>query len=290
VAISPLVALFNHSCVPNAVVVFPNGGMANDQRGMEVIALRDLEQGEEVRTRLDHDRPIGSCSDLTTNHNRSLLLTSMWHLHIISDIKNYSRRIISTVHVLRVSGRKRERSCLNGHYVIPLAVRRLEYQVQPGKFRIDGITLIIEVPIDMNTIGPVSVKCEPCGVSYQVDMNRFKSLVEFAEQLLQEDAHGLLGERLLVISPYSLFLTVFRLGDRYRRIPRFQDPIYNGRTFRIPPTFVVPVPTTLTITELAIVPTYPNSAGPASSGDGRQPVRCGRSSSSGLERHEGRLP
>jgi hypothetical protein len=149
---------------------------------------------------------------------------------------------------------------------------------------------MIEVRTDMNTIGAVSVKCEPCGVSYQIDMNRFKSLVEFAEQLLQEDAHGLLGECLRLISAGLVVHTEWRSGDRYRRIPRFQDPIDNGRTFRIPPTFVVPIPTTLTVTELAIVPTYPDPAGPASSGDGRQPVRCGRSSSSRLERHEGRLP
>jgi SET domain-containing protein len=44
VAISPVVAMANHSCEPNAVVVFPNGG-----RSMEVIAIRDIEPDEEVR-------------------------------------------------------------------------------------------------------------------------------------------------------------------------------------------------------------------------------------------------
>lgn len=48
VAISPLVALFNHSCEPTAVVVFPAGSLANDGKGMVVNALRDLEEGEEV--------------------------------------------------------------------------------------------------------------------------------------------------------------------------------------------------------------------------------------------------
>ena len=38
-----MVALANHSCEPNAVVVFPNGG-----RSMEVIAIRDIEPDEEV--------------------------------------------------------------------------------------------------------------------------------------------------------------------------------------------------------------------------------------------------
>lgn len=56
VASSPPIAMFNHSCEPNAVVVFPNGGEGRrkgagggDWRGMEVIALRDIEEGEEVR-------------------------------------------------------------------------------------------------------------------------------------------------------------------------------------------------------------------------------------------------
>jgi SET and MYND domain-containing protein len=43
VTISPNVALANHSCDPNAVVVFPDGG-----RRMEVVAIRDIAPGEEV--------------------------------------------------------------------------------------------------------------------------------------------------------------------------------------------------------------------------------------------------
>ena len=43
VAISPVVAMANHSCDPNAVVVFPNGG-----RCMELVAIRDIEPNEEV--------------------------------------------------------------------------------------------------------------------------------------------------------------------------------------------------------------------------------------------------
>jgi hypothetical protein len=38
-----MVAMANHSCEPNAVVVFPNGG-----RCMELIAIRDIEPNEEV--------------------------------------------------------------------------------------------------------------------------------------------------------------------------------------------------------------------------------------------------
>lgn len=45
VAIHPTAALFNHSCWPNAVVVFPEGGKG----GMHIVALRAIEEGEEVR-------------------------------------------------------------------------------------------------------------------------------------------------------------------------------------------------------------------------------------------------
>ncbi|EJT97670.1 hypothetical protein DACRYDRAFT_111714 [Dacryopinax primogenitus] len=48
VAISPLAALISHSCMPNAVVVFPTG--LGRRGGLEVIALRDLQPGEEVLT------------------------------------------------------------------------------------------------------------------------------------------------------------------------------------------------------------------------------------------------
>lgn len=44
VAISPQIALANHSCDPNAVVVFPDGG-----RGMTIVAIKDIQPGEEVR-------------------------------------------------------------------------------------------------------------------------------------------------------------------------------------------------------------------------------------------------
>ncbi|WOO84849.1 Histone-lysine N-methyltransferase ASHR1 [Vanrija pseudolonga] len=45
VATSPVCALFNHSCEPNAVVVFPRGG-----KDMQVVAISDIRPGEEVLT------------------------------------------------------------------------------------------------------------------------------------------------------------------------------------------------------------------------------------------------
>jgi len=46
--VSPLLAFLNHSCEPNAVVVFPNGGSANEGKSIELVALRDINEGEEV--------------------------------------------------------------------------------------------------------------------------------------------------------------------------------------------------------------------------------------------------
>ncbi|GAA5874153.1 hypothetical protein JCM16303_005755 [Sporobolomyces ruberrimus] len=55
VSISPLTALFNHSCTPNAVVVFPSfpspaSPLNSILKNMRVIAIRTIEEGEEVLT------------------------------------------------------------------------------------------------------------------------------------------------------------------------------------------------------------------------------------------------
>ncbi|GAA6049194.1 hypothetical protein JCM3770_003304 [Rhodotorula araucariae] len=50
VSISPLTALFNHSCAPNAVVVFPSFPTLASPRHMHVVAIRPIAAGEEVLT------------------------------------------------------------------------------------------------------------------------------------------------------------------------------------------------------------------------------------------------
>ncbi|GAA5964675.1 hypothetical protein JCM3765_004349 [Sporobolomyces pararoseus] len=63
VSISPLTALFNHSCRPNAVVVFPSfpspppsissassSPSTSTSKNMRVVAIRDIREGEEVLT------------------------------------------------------------------------------------------------------------------------------------------------------------------------------------------------------------------------------------------------
>ena len=48
---SPLVALINHSCDPNAVIVFPraNRDLLKHEPLMHVVALREINSDEEVR-------------------------------------------------------------------------------------------------------------------------------------------------------------------------------------------------------------------------------------------------
>ncbi|BGP57780.1 hypothetical protein JCM8202v2_005427 [Rhodotorula sphaerocarpa] len=52
VSICPLTALINHSCAPNAVVVFPSfpASGSNTSKHMAVVALRDIPAGEEILT------------------------------------------------------------------------------------------------------------------------------------------------------------------------------------------------------------------------------------------------
>ncbi|KAG6834370.1 hypothetical protein H0H93_010086 [Arthromyces matolae] len=50
-SVSPIVALINHSCEPNAVVVFPRSVSASTQEPfMQVIAIRPIEPNEEILT------------------------------------------------------------------------------------------------------------------------------------------------------------------------------------------------------------------------------------------------
>lgn len=39
-------AMFNHSCAPNAVVVFPEG--CGEEGGMKVVLIEDVAPGQEV--------------------------------------------------------------------------------------------------------------------------------------------------------------------------------------------------------------------------------------------------
>lgn len=47
-AIAPIGALVNHSCEPNVVIVFPRSGPKKDEPNLQVIAIREIQIGEEV--------------------------------------------------------------------------------------------------------------------------------------------------------------------------------------------------------------------------------------------------
>jgi SET domain len=52
-SVSPVVALINHSCDPNAVIVFPHvsASPTDEEPLMHVVALRSIEANEEVHSR-----------------------------------------------------------------------------------------------------------------------------------------------------------------------------------------------------------------------------------------------
>jgi len=54
-AICPVGALVNHSCEPNVVIVFPRSGPKKDEPNLQVIAIRDIQIGEEVCKKVSND-------------------------------------------------------------------------------------------------------------------------------------------------------------------------------------------------------------------------------------------
>jgi hypothetical protein len=79
VAISPEVAMFNHSCAPNAVVVFPEG--CGEEGGMKVVLIEDVAPGQEVRFQKD---TRGGANE----KNRYLRPISTSRFHGTSDVKS----------------------------------------------------------------------------------------------------------------------------------------------------------------------------------------------------------
>lgn len=47
-AVSPLLALVNHSCNPNAVLVFPSLSKPKDEPAMHLVCLQEIKPGDEV--------------------------------------------------------------------------------------------------------------------------------------------------------------------------------------------------------------------------------------------------
>jgi hypothetical protein len=57
VFVSPVVALINHACEPNAVVVFPSSGGESREARATVVAIREIKAGEEASAYISLMRP-----------------------------------------------------------------------------------------------------------------------------------------------------------------------------------------------------------------------------------------
>ncbi|KAH8079697.1 hypothetical protein HD553DRAFT_326416 [Filobasidium floriforme] len=160
-AVSPLLSFLNHSCEPNAVVVFPNGGAANEGKGMELVALRDIDSEEEVSTcYVDVASPY---------HMRQKELQETYHFDCRCSLCTITQ-----------AGKVDPRWALR-------------HPACGGPVQMPEIDATLMRP-DLSLKTDASVRCETCQESYTVDVERLNNLIEFSEQLLQEDAHGLLGD------------------------------------------------------------------------------------------------
>lgn len=52
----------------------------------------------------------------------------------------------------------------------------------------------MRVPDLKTARGSVAIECTSCATTWNVDVDKLAKVVEFAELLLQEEEHGLLGE------------------------------------------------------------------------------------------------
>lgn len=164
VATSPLCALFNHGCEPNAVVVFPRAG-----EGMKAVAIADIKAGEEVR---------GSTS---THHslNISQVLTSYIDLSI-----PYAER----------------HADLHERYRFDCACTLCARNADPSF--VDPRWCLLHpgcasgghgrMP-DLRHQGDATVRCS-CGETFIVDVPPLRVAVEMGKQILVQDEEGKLGE------------------------------------------------------------------------------------------------
>ncbi|OCF30915.1 hypothetical protein I316_07440 [Kwoniella heveanensis BCC8398] len=155
VSTSPIVALANHSCDPNAVVVFPKGG-----RTMEVIAIKDISPGDEILT---------SYIDVTTPYNSRQTELSERYL-----FKCDCTLCMKSMDVNWVD----PRWCVR-HVGCPKATAE-------GKSEGKG-----NMPTPYTATGKNTTKCDVCGNDFDVDVSAISMLVEKAETLIKEESKGL---------------------------------------------------------------------------------------------------
>lgn len=160
---SPTMALCNHSCEPNAVVVFSKGAGS----GMDLVAIRDIEAGEEVRA-------IRLPSVLTT----AQILTSYVDvsLPVIERQKDLKERYGFTC-VCKLCQKVSDKPWMD-----PLnAITHSTCKKGKGKGK-----------LPQSPAGPST--CTTCGEAFLADLRELPKLQSQAEVLLLSEEKGSLGE------------------------------------------------------------------------------------------------
>ncbi|GHJ85143.1 hypothetical protein NliqN6_1545 [Naganishia liquefaciens] len=154
VAISPTIALFNHSCAPNAVVVFPEGCPTSvGGKGMKVVLIADVQPGQEILTSyIDVSLP---------RHLRQRELKERYGFDCVCCIcSRYDP----------AKGRVDPRWCM----------------YHPGC----GQAGIITIPDLTGEDAEYGIACGACGKQETLSIMRIRTLVELATHIIDADARG----------------------------------------------------------------------------------------------------
>ncbi|ODN95670.1 hypothetical protein I350_08387 [Cryptococcus amylolentus CBS 6273] len=156
ISISPLLALANHSCAPNAVAVFPRGG-----REIDLVAISDIAPGFEVVT---------SYIDVSTPyHQRQPELLDRY-------------RFACHCSLCQLSERREGEGGGDEEWVDP---RWCVWHPGCGKKGIGRIPPI-------TSTGKVGTKCNSCGGKFDVDNDALKALIQQGHELLEKEENGTL--------------------------------------------------------------------------------------------------
>ncbi|WRT69965.1 uncharacterized protein IL334_006956 [Kwoniella shivajii] len=152
---SPLLALSNHSCDPNACVVYPNGG-----RWMELIAIRDIKPGEEILT---------SYIDISCPY----------HIRQSDILERYRFKCNC---VLCEKSKDDESNWMDPRWCI----RHVGCRNGIGK---DGKEGKARMP-DHGSTGRMMSKCDSCEEGFEIDSSKVLSLVNEGIEILDRDEQG----------------------------------------------------------------------------------------------------
>ncbi|WVQ75700.1 hypothetical protein IAR50_005330 [Cryptococcus sp. DSM 104548] len=173
IAVSPLLALANHSCAPNAVAVFPRGG-----REIDLVAISNISPGEEV---------VISYIDVSTPyHHRQPELLDRYRFSCHCSLCRLSEE-----------GEGKGKVWVDPRWCIwhPGCGKK-------GLGRLPPIT----------TSGKVKTKCNQCGEMFDVDNDKVKGPIEEGFELLEQEENGSLDSakalaKLSILLPCLLVLS-----------------------------------------------------------------------------------